>query len=151
MLCPFCRSLNVNVINSRIRNEGTTIWRRRECLTCGRRFSSREKIDFSYLTVTKKNGKEETFSNEKILMGMVRSFGKKPIPQERLERAVEEIIRDIHKLGQDKISTAQIGDLVLEKLRTLDLVAYLRFASVFKNFDSLDTFKKEIDKVDFKK
>lgn len=150
MLCPFCKSLNVEVINSRLRDEGTTIWRRRSCLSCGKRFSSREKIDFSYLTVVKKGGEEEPFSAEKILMSMVKSLGKKPISQIKLEKAVDEIVQEVHLLGKDKVETTEIGNLVLEKLKKLDLVACLRFASVFKDFDTLETFKKEIELIDKK-
>lgn len=150
MRCPYCQSLNVTVTDSRPRDDGTVIWRRRKCLSCDKRFSSRERIDLSYLTVVKKNGKKEAFSREKILMSMTKSFGKKKIPEEKLEKAVEEILQEIHKLGQTKIKTTQIGNLVLEKLRKLDLVAYIRFASVFKDFKDIATFKKEIERLEEK-
>lgn len=148
MRCPFCQSLNTIVADSRSRNDETTIWRRRKCLSCERRFSSREKIDLSYLMVVKKSGKREPFSREKILMGIVKSFGKRPIPEDKLEKAVEEIIQEIHKLGKKEIKTSQIGNLVLEKLYKLDLVAYIRFASVFKEFKDLASFKKELEMLD---
>jgi len=145
MRCPFCQSSNVAVIDSRARDDSTTIWRRRECLNCGRRFSSRERIDFSYLSVVKKNGKKVAFSREKILMSMVKSFGKRPIPEQKLEKAVDEIVQEIHKSGKSEVKTTLIGDLVLKKLRKLDLVAYIRFASVFKDFKDIKTFKKEVE------
>ena len=148
MQCPFCQSLNVIVVDSRPRDEQTTIWRRRKCLSCNRRFSSKEKIDFSYLVVVKKSGQKEIFSRDKIYMSMVKSFGKQPIPQEKLEKAVEEIIQEIHKLAKTTITTTEIGNLVLEKLRQLDLVDYIRYASVFKDFSNIETFKKEIEKVE---
>jgi len=150
MRCPFCQSTNVAVVDSRARDDSTTIWRRRECLNCGRRFSSREKIDFSYLLVIKKNGKKLPFSREKILMSMVKSFGKRPIPEQKLEKAVDEIVQEIHKLGKSEIETTLIGDLVLKKLRKLDLVAYIRFASVFKDFKDIKTFKKEVEDLEKK-
>lgn len=150
MRCPFCQSLNVAVVDSRLRDDGTTVWRRRECLSCGRRFSSRERIDFSYLSIVKKDGKKVPFSREKILMSMVKSFGKRPIPEQKLEKAVNEIIQEIHKLGKSEIKTTLIGDFVLKKLRKLDLVAYIRFASVFKDFKNIETFKKEIEELDRK-
>lgn len=145
MRCPFCQSSNVAVIDSRARDDSTTIWRRRECLNCGRRFSSRERIDFSYLSVVKKNGKKVAFSREKILISMVKSFGKRPIPEQKLEKAVDEIVQEIHKSGKSKVKTTLIGDLVLKRLRKLDLVAYIRFASVFKDFKDIKTFKKEVE------
>lgn len=148
MRCPFCQSLNVRVVDSRLRDDGTTVWRRRECLSCGRRFSSREKIDFSYLSVIKKNDKKEAFSREKILMSMVSSFGKQPIPEKKLEKAVDEVVQEIHKSGKSEIKTSLIGNLVLAKLRKLDLVAYIRFTSVFKNFRDIKTFKKEIERLE---
>jgi len=151
MRCPFCQSLNVIVVDSRSRSEGTIIWRRRECLSCERRFSSREKIDLSYLVVVKKGGRKETFSREKILMGMVKSFGKRPIPEEKLEKAVDEIVQEIHKLGKSEIKTSLIGNLVLEKLRKLDLVAFIRFASVFKEFKNIKSFRKELEKLEERK
>lgn len=150
MRCPFCQSLNVAVVDSRLRDDGTTVWRRRECLSCSKRFSSREKIDLSYLSVVKKDGKKEPFSREKILMSMVKSFGKHPIPEEKLEKVADEIVQEIHKLGKSEIKTSLIGNLVLERLRKLDLVAYIRFASVFKDFKDIKTFKKEIEELEKK-
>lgn len=150
MRCPFCQSLNVAVVDSRPRDDDTTVWRRRECLACGRRFSSRERIDLSYLIVIKKSGEKESFRREKILMSMVKSFGKRPIPEEKLEKAVDEIIKEIHKRGKAKVKTSEIGNLVLEKLRKLDLVAYIRFASVFKDFGDIKTFKREIERLEKK-
>lgn len=145
MRCPFCQSFNVVVVDSRLRNEGTSIWRRRECLTCGKRFSSREKADYSYLAVIKKDGRRQPFSREKIFLSMVKSLGKRSIPEQKLEKAVEEIVQEIHKLGQSEIESSLIGNLVLEQLFKLDLVAYIRFASVFKDFKDVETFKEEIE------
>lgn len=145
MLCPFCQSVNVAVVDSRSRDEGTSIWRRRECLKCGKRFSSRERIDFSYLSVVKGNGEKEPFSREKILMSIFKSIGKREIPEEKLEKAVDEITQEIHKNGKAEINSSSIGELVLEKLRKLDPTAYIRFASVFKDFKNIETFKKEFE------
>lgn len=150
MRCPYCQSLNVTVTDSRPREDDTVIWRRRKCLACGKRFSSRERIDLSYLVVLKRSGKKEPFSRETILMSMVKSFGKRPIPEEKLEKAVDEIIKEIHTTAKTQIKTSEIGDLVLEKLRKLDLVAYIRFASVFKDFADIKTFKREIERLEKK-
>jgi transcriptional repressor NrdR len=144
MRCPFCQSLNTYVVDSRTRNEATTIWRRRKCLSCGRRFSTREQLDLSYLMVIKKNGQKEPFSREKILLGMTKSFGKHQIPEQKLEEVVDGIIQDIHKIGVSQIKSELIGNLVLEKLYKLDLVAYIRFASVFKKFKDIESFNKEL-------
>lgn len=151
MRCPFCQSLNTCVVDSRSRNEETTIWRRRKCLSCGRRFSSREKLDLSYLIVVKKDGSKEIFSREKILLGMAKSFGKHQIPEHKLEEAVDGIIQELHQLGRLEVETSFIGNLVLEKLHKLDLVAWIRFASVFKEFGDLESFKKELEAVKTRK
>lgn len=151
MRCPFCQSLNTCVVDSRLRNEATTVWRRRKCLSCGKRFSSRERLDLSYLVVIKKNGDEEPFSREKILMGITKSFGKSKIPEEKLDEAVENIIQQIHKMGVSEIKSETIGNLVLEKLYKLDLVAYIRFASVFKELKDIESFKREIELASRKK
>lgn len=145
MRCPFCQSLSVAVVDSRPRDDGTTIWRRRECLSCSKRFSSREKVDFSYLSVIKRNGKKESFSREKILMSIVKSFGKHPIQEQKLEKAVDEVVQEIHKLGKTEIRSSLIGNLVLKRLRKLDPVAHIRFASVFEDFKNVETFKKEFE------
>ena len=144
MHCPFCQSANVSVVDSRSRDGGTSIWRRRECLSCGKRFSSREKIDFSYLSVIKKGGKKEAFSRENILMSIFKSLGKQPIDEKKLEKAVDEITQEIHKSGKTEINSLLIGNLVLEKLKKLDPVAHVRFASVFKDFKNIETFKQEL-------
>jgi len=151
MRCPFCQSLNTCVIDSRPREEETVIWRRRKCLSCGKRFSSREKLDLSYLMVIKKSGEKKPFSREKILLGMTKSFGKKQIQEQKLEEAVDEIVQEIHKHGVSEIKTSLIGNLVLEKLYKLDLVAYIRFASVFKEFKDFAGFRQEIELLNKKK
>jgi len=151
MRCPFCQSLNTCVVDSRLRNESTTVWRRRKCLSCGKRFSSRERLDLSYLVVIKKNGGKEPFSREKILMGVTKSFGKSKIPEEKLDEAVENIIQQIHKMGVSQIKSETIGNLVMEKLYKLDLVAYIRFASVFKELKDIESFKREIEMASKKK
>lgn len=114
-------------------------------MACGGRFTSRERLDLSYLSVIKNNGQKEPFRREKILLGMIKSFGKNQIPEEKLEAAVEEILQKIHRLGVSEIKSSLIGDLVLEKLYKLDLVAYVRFASVFKDFKDVASLRKELE------
>lgn len=114
-------------------------------MSCSKRFSSREKIDSSQFSVVKKSGSKEPFSREKILMSMVKSFGKRPITEQKLEKAVDEIVQQIHKNGKPEIGSSLVGNLVLEKLEKLDLVAHIRFASVFKEFNSFETFKQQLE------
>lgn len=148
MRCPFCKSVNVSVVDSRSRGDGTSIWRRRECLSCEKRFSSKERIDFSEFSVKKRNGDKEPFSREKILMSIFKSLGKRPLDEEKLETAVDEITQEIHRNGKTDIRSSVIGDLVLDKLKKLDPIIYIRYASVYKDFRNTETFKKELKDLD---
>src|SRR3989344_9000996 len=145
MRCPFCKSLNVSVADTRARDDGTVIWRRRLCLSCSSRFSSREKIDFSYLTVIKSDGKKEALSREKIVQGMLKSVGKKRLSEDRVGRLADEILQEIHKLGRRQIKSAEIGGLILAKLKKINPVAYIRFASVFEDVKDAKDFKKVLE------
>lgn len=147
MRCPFCKSLNVSVADTRSRDDGTVIWRRRLCLSCGGRFSSREKIDFSYLTVVKSDGKKEALSREKIVQGMIKSVGKKHLSEDKVGKLADEILSEIHKLGKRQIKSVEIGNLILAKLKKVDPVAYIRFASVFKDIRDTKTFKEVLDEL----
>lgn len=148
MRCPFCQSLNVSVADTRSRDDGTIIWRRRLCLSCGGRFSSREKIDFSYLTVVKRSGKKETLSREKIVQAILKSTGKKALSEDQIGRLADEILQEIHKLGKRHIKSSEIGSLILAKLKKADPVAYIRFASVFKDVRDTKDFKKVLEGID---
>lgn len=148
MICPFCSKQNVEVVDTRTRDGGATIWRRRRCLSCNKRFSTREKIDFSYLQVTKKNGKKEPLSREKIVVGVMKSVGKKVLSEDQAEKLVDKIFIEVHKRGNPKITTNEIGNMVLLNLKKIDSVAYVRFASVFKNFENIKTFKKVLEGLD---
>ena len=145
MRCPFCQSLNVSVADTRSRDDGTVIWRRRLCLSCGGRFSSGEKIDFSYLTVVKSDGKKEPLSREKIVQAMIKSVGKKHLSEVKIGTLADEILSEIHKLGKRRIKSAEIGNLILVKLKKVDPVAYIRFASVFKDVRDTKDFKKVLE------
>ena len=147
MLCPFCNHSETKVIDSRESTDGKVIRRRRECLKCQKRFSTYEQLELLNFVVVKKDGRKEDYKREKLEKGMRKALEKRPIDGKKIEEAVDEIE---YKLQLDKnceVSVRTIGKLVLEKLKDLDDVAYLRFASVYKGFGSADSFKKEAEKL----
>ena len=147
MLCPFCNHSETKVIDSRESTDGKVIRRRRECLKCQKRFSTYEQLELLNFVVVKKDGRKEDYKREKLEKGMRKALEKRPIDWKKIEEAIDEIE---YKLQLDKnceVSVRTIGKLVLEKLKDLDDVAYLRFASVYKGFGSADSFKKEAEKL----
>ncbi len=144
MNCPFCSKNNDRVVDSRESRDGATIRRRRECLDCGRRFTSYEQIeDIPYLVV-KADGRREEFSRAKLLGGLMKACQKRPIPAKRQEDIVERIERRLHLKEDREISTREIGTTVMEELRELDPVAYVRFASVYRRFEDIGAFVEEV-------
>ncbi len=144
MNCPFCTKNNDRVVDSRESRDGATIRRRRECLECGRRFTSYEQIeDIPYLVV-KADGRREEFSRSKLLGGLMKACEKRPIPARKQEEIVELIERRLHLKEEREISTQEIGAAVMEELRELDPVAYVRFASVYRKFEDVGAFVKEV-------
>jgi len=147
MVCPFCFQNDTKVIDSRESSDGKTIRRRRECLKCQRRFSTYEQLELLNFVVVKKDGRKEEYKREKLERGMRKALEKRPIEDKKIEEAIDEIE---YKLQMDKdceVPAKTIGNLVLEKLKELDDVAYLRFASVYKGFGSAETFVKEAEKL----
>lgn len=147
MLCPFCNHPETKVIDSRESTDGKVIRRRRECLKCQKRFSTYEQLELLNFVVVKKDGRKEDYKREKLEKGIRKALEKRPIDGKKIEEAIDEIE---YKLQLDKnceVSVRTIGKLVLEKLKELDDVAYLRFASVYKGFGSADSFKKEAEKL----
>jgi len=147
MLCPFCNHSETKVIDSRESSDGKVIRRRRECLKCQKRFSTYEQLELLNFVVVKKDGRKEDYKREKLEKGIRKALEKRPIDGKKIEEAIDEIE---YKLQLDKnceVSVRTIGKLVLEKLKELDDVAYLRFASVYKGFGSADSFKKEAEKL----
>jgi transcriptional repressor NrdR len=147
MLCPFCNHPETKVTDSRESSDGKVIRRRRECLKCAKRFSTYEQLELLNFMVVKKDGRKEEYKREKLEKGMRKALEKRPIEGKKIEEAIDEIE---YKLQLDKdceIPARVIGRLVLEKLKELDDVAYLRFASVYKGFGSADSFKKEAEKL----
>ncbi len=144
MNCPFCSKNNDRVVDSRESRDGATIRRRRECLDCGRRFTSYEQIeDIPYLVV-KADGRREEFSRSKLLGGLMKACQKRPIPAKKQEDIVELIERRLHLKEDREISTREIGTTVMEELRELDPVAYVRFASVYRRFEDIGAFVEEV-------
>lgn len=140
MRCPFCAESRDRVVDSRESRDGATIRRRRECLGCGRRFTSYEQIEDIPYMVVKHDGSREEFNRKKLLGGLLKACEKRPIPLMKLERIVDEAESMLHDQEDREISTAGIGAFVMERLRELDQVAYVRFASVYRRFEDIDAF-----------
>ncbi|HWM93234.1 MAG TPA: transcriptional regulator NrdR [Thermoanaerobaculia bacterium] len=140
MRCPFCSENRDRVVDSRESRDGVTIRRRRECLSCGRRFTSYEQIEDIPYMVIKHDGTREEFSRKKLLNGLLKACEKRAIPLRKLESIVEEAESVLHDREDREISTQEIGAFVMEKLRELDQVAYVRFASVYRRFEDIDAF-----------
>ncbi len=144
MNCPFCSKNNDRVVDSRESRDGATIRRRRECLECGRRFTSYEQIeDIPYLVV-KADGRRAEFSRAKLLSGLSKACEKRPIPAKRQEDIVEVVERRLHLKEEREITTQEIGATVMKELRELDPVAYVRFASVYRRFEDIGAFVEEV-------
>ena len=149
MRCPHCSSIDDKVIESRTLANGDAIRRRRECISCGYRFTSYERTEDKQFMVIKRDSRREPFDRAKIERGVTRALEKRPVSQMGIESLVNEIEDQAAIAGKvnHEIDSASIGDLVLEKLKTLDKVAYIRFASVYRHFENLDEFIREINKV----
>ncbi len=148
MICPFCNNPDTKVIDSRDTNEGKITRRRRECLKCQARFSTYEEVELLRLTVIKKDKTKIDYDKTKIEIGIRKALEKRPISNERIAKLMGDIEYCLQSLEKSEITTREIGKLVLKKLRQLDEVAYVRFASVYKSFGSIKSFKKELDTFD---
>jgi transcriptional repressor NrdR len=153
MRCPHCGSVEDKVVESRTLANGDAIRRRRECISCSYRFTSYERTEDKQFMVVKRSGRREPFDRAKIERGVARALEKRPVSQMGIESLVNEIEDQAAILGKvnHEIDAAAIGDLVLEKLAALDKVAYIRFASVYRHFENLDEFLREIQKIDGQK
>ena len=145
MNCPYCLHTKFKVTDKRDSPEG--IRRRRECLKCKKRFTTYEKVDKGILYVIKKNGEREKFDREKLKSGIAKAFEKRPTPIEKINKMINEIEEQIRKKGKREIKTSMIGNLVSKRIKRLDKVAYIRFASVYRDFEDLSDFKKEIKEI----
>ena len=145
MRCPFCGHLKSRVIDSRDSKKGLSIRRRRECLTCKRRYTTYEKIEEIPYMVVKKDGRRQPFDSQKLLRGLLKACEKRPVPVRKLEEIVEEIETKLQEKSDKKMNAAEIGQFVMGKLKELDKVAYVRFASVYREFRDVLEFKKELE------
>ena len=147
MKCPYCGYSESKVIDSRPADENSSIRRRRECLSCGKRFTTYETVESLPMVVVKKDGSRQSFDRRKVLGGMIRACEKRPVPLAELEKIAEEIEQDLQNSMEREISTEAIGEKVMERLRNVDQVAYVRFASVYRQFKDIDTFMTELNKL----
>ena len=147
MKCPYCGYNESKVIDSRPAEENNSIRRRRECLSCARRFTTYETVESLPLMVVKKDGSRQSFDRSKVLGGVIRACEKRPVPYQDMEGLVSEIEQVLQNQMDREISSARIGELVMERLKKLDEVAYVRFASVYREFKDIDTFLSELNKL----
>lgn len=143
--CPFCGFFDTKVLDTRSAEDGNYIRRRRECGECLKRFTTYEKIEDVPMVVIKKDGSRQVFDSNKILNGLIKSCEKRPVPLKELERITTEIERELRNDMEREISSTQIGELVMDKLKSVDEVAYVRFASVYREFKDISTFIEEIE------
>ena len=147
MKCPFCEAPDTKVIDSRPTEEGHAIRRRRECEKCGKRFTTYEIIETVPLIVVKKDGTRESFDRVKLFNGLLRACEKRPVPVETIEKAVTDIESSLQNSLEKEVTSGKIGELAMEKLKDIDEVAYVRFASVYRQFKDVSTFVDEVTKL----
>jgi len=147
MRCPFCGKSDSQVLESRTIEEGSIVRRRRECLKCTKRFTTQERVKENFLWVIKKDGKREQFDKEKIKRGILRAIEKRPVALDLINEVVDQIEREMLKKETEEISSKEIGKAVMGKLKKIDKVAWLRFASVYFEFEDLKDFEKAIEKL----
>lgn len=147
MKCPYCGTIESRVIDSRHSEDGVSIRRRRECMSCGKRFTTFETVESMPVVVVKRDGSRQPFDRNKILNGMIRASDKRAVPLARLEEAVTEIEQTIQNSLEREISTERIGELALEQLKPIDQVSYIRFASVYRQFTDVDSFLAELNRI----
>ena len=147
MKCPFCGKENTKVIDSRPADDNSSIRRRRQCDVCGKRFTTYEKVETIPLIVIKKDDNREPYDREKIQGGIIRSCHKRPVSANQISEMVEDIENQIFNMEEKEISSSTIGELVMDKLKDVDQVAYVRFASVYREFKDVNTFMHEIKKI----
>lgn len=147
MNCPFCNYQETKVVDSRPTDEGQAIRRRRECLRCLKRFTTYEKMEKTPLIVVKKGGNRQLYDRNKILNGILKACEKRPVPLTKIEEIVDEIEKDLYNLMEKEITSEMIGQMVMDKLKEIDEVSYVRFASVYRQFKDINTFMEELNKL----
>jgi transcriptional repressor NrdR len=147
MKCPFCSNADSKVLDSRPTDEGSAIRRRRECSQCGKRFTTYEKIEHIPILVIKKDGRREAFDRSKIMSGLMKACEKRPVSFKELEGIADEVERQLSNSLDQEITSQTIGEMIMEKLKVVDEVAYVRFASVYRQFKDINTFMEELEKL----
>jgi len=150
MKCPFCGNEESKVVDKRDTDSGSATRRRRECLKCEKRFTTYERLETSSITVVKKDGAREQFDRAKIISGVTKACEKRPVSHEDIEKLTDEVEAELKTAEEAEIPSTKVGELVVKKLKKLDKVAYIRFASVYKEFKDLDDFEKELQKLNKK-
>ncbi len=148
MQCPFCKAPDTRVIDSRLYEEGTQVRRRRECERCGQRYTTFEKAQLTMPFILKRSGTPEPFDEAKLRRGIGSAVYKRPVPQEAVDHAVETIMRKLRASGEREVPSRQVGEWVMEELRDLDHVAYVRFASIYRSFEDINAFRLEIERLE---
>lgn len=148
MKCPFCGHSDTQVKDSRPSEDGLTIRRRRFCPECNSRFTTFERVHLRELTVLKKNGERRVFDRDKIVRSMTMALRKRPVDAERVDQVISRVVRELESMGESEITTSEIGEMVMEGLKELDKVAYVRFASVYRNFAEAKDFEEFVEEMD---
>lgn len=147
MHCPFCNDNDTRVIDSRLVAEGNQVRRRRECVSCNERFTTFEIAELVLPRVVKQNGEREPFNEDKLRAGLLKALEKRPVSTERVDEALAHLLHRVRALGEREVASQLVGEMVMDELRELDEVAYVRFASVYRSFKDLDEFRAEIDRL----
>ena len=145
MRCPHCGERETRVVDSRDLDESATIRRRRECESCGSRFTTYERVEAARLVIVKRDGARQEFDREKLASGLRKALTRRPVADDAAERAADEIEAELRAAGATEVDSSRVGTLAMDKLRELDQIAYIRFASVYQSFDDLEDLKREVD------
>ena len=147
MKCPFCASEDTQVVDTRANLEANTVRRRRKCLKCAKRFTTYERVDLKMPRLVKKDGSRTDFDRDKLLGSMMLALRKRPVATDEVDSAVDRVIERLRSLGEREISTNRVGDFVMRELAKLDKIAYIRFASVYRNFETPEEFREAVQEV----
>ena len=147
MKCPACGALDSKVVDSRPTEEYATIRRRRECIQCGKRFTTYEKIESTPILVVKKDGRREVFDRQKVINALLKACGKRPVAISDMEAVVDDIEKELSNSLTQEVQSEQVGEMIMDRLKDLDEVAYVRFASVYRSFKDINTFMEELKKL----
>lgn len=147
MYCAVCNHKDTKVVDSRISTDGASVRRRRECEKCGFRFSTLEEVELLDLTVVKRDGRREAYSRDKMTKGLMRSLEKRPFTDQAFQKLVHKIERDVQKKKRGQLTTEELGEILMKNLKSFDKVAYIRFASVYRSFEDVETFESELQKL----